>query len=69
MVLIFFFLMTLSSFGREARKILFTRISIEAKYRALVNTIAKFLWLRWLLQDLGVDYSTTSPIHYENKVL
>ena len=64
-----FFLMTLSSFGGEARKIVFTRFSIKAEYHALVNTIAKFLWLCWLQQDLGVDYSTTSPIHYDNKVL
>uniref|UniRef100_A0A2N9IYW1 Integrase catalytic domain-containing protein n=1 Tax=Fagus sylvatica TaxID=28930 RepID=A0A2N9IYW1_FAGSY len=41
--------------------------STEAEYRALADTTAELLWLRWLLQDLGIDCSTTVPIHCDNR--
>uniref|UniRef100_A0A2N9G644 Integrase catalytic domain-containing protein n=1 Tax=Fagus sylvatica TaxID=28930 RepID=A0A2N9G644_FAGSY len=39
----------------------------EAEYRALADTTAELLWLRWLLQDLGIDCSTAVPIHCDNR--
>uniref|UniRef100_A0A2N9EMC6 Reverse transcriptase Ty1/copia-type domain-containing protein n=1 Tax=Fagus sylvatica TaxID=28930 RepID=A0A2N9EMC6_FAGSY len=39
----------------------------EAEYRALADTTAELLWLRWLLQDLGIDCSTAVPIHCDNQ--
>uniref|UniRef100_A0A2N9HMZ1 Integrase catalytic domain-containing protein n=1 Tax=Fagus sylvatica TaxID=28930 RepID=A0A2N9HMZ1_FAGSY len=41
--------------------------STEAEYRALADTTAELLWLRWLLQDLGIDCSTAVPIHCDNR--
>jgi gluconate kinase len=40
--------------------------SIEAEYRTLADITAELLWLRWLLQNLGVDCSIAVPIHYDN---
>ena len=44
-----------------------TRSSTEAEYQALADTTAELLWLRWLLQDLGIDCSTAVPIHCDNQ--
>ena len=41
--------------------------STEAKYRALTVTTAELIWLRWLLHDLGVDCSTASKLHCDNR--
>uniref|UniRef100_A0A2N9F943 Integrase catalytic domain-containing protein n=1 Tax=Fagus sylvatica TaxID=28930 RepID=A0A2N9F943_FAGSY len=43
------------------------RSNTEAEYRALADTTAELLWLRWLLQDLGIDCSTAVPIHCDNR--
>jgi hypothetical protein len=32
------------------------RSSTEAEYRALADTTSELLWLRWLLQDMGVSF-------------
>ena len=31
------------------------------------TTTAKLIWLRWLLQDLGVDCSTATKLHFDNR--
>ena len=36
--------------------------NIEAEYRAFANTTFELLWLRWLLKDLGVSTSSTTPL-------
>ena len=41
--------------------------STEAEYRALEATTAELIWLRWLLQDLGVDCSTATKLHCDNR--
>ena len=43
------------------------RSSTEAGYRALANTTSELLWLRWLLQDLGVSTSSATPIYCDNR--
>ena len=43
------------------------RSSTEAEYRALAATTAELIWLRWLLQDLGVDCSTATKLHCDNQ--
>ena len=43
------------------------RSSTEAKYRALVNTTSEILWLQWLLKDLGVSTSSTTPLYCDNQ--
>uniref|UniRef100_A0A2N9HM41 Reverse transcriptase Ty1/copia-type domain-containing protein n=1 Tax=Fagus sylvatica TaxID=28930 RepID=A0A2N9HM41_FAGSY len=42
-------------------------IGTEAEYRALADTTAELLWLRWLFQDLCIDCSTVVPIHCNNR--
>ncbi|KAL9254183.1 Retrovirus-related Pol polyprotein from transposon RE2-like protein [Drosera capensis] len=37
--------------------------SSESEYRALVDTTSELVWLRWLLSDMGVSFSTSTPIH------
>jgi hypothetical protein len=63
---IVFFLVTPSSLGASKKQSVVTRSSTEAEYQALANTTAELLWLRWLLQDLGIDCSTAVPIHCDN---
>uniref|UniRef100_A0A2N9HTM0 Integrase catalytic domain-containing protein n=1 Tax=Fagus sylvatica TaxID=28930 RepID=A0A2N9HTM0_FAGSY len=52
---------------RSKKQSVVARSSTEAEYRALADTTAELLWLRWLLQDLGIDYSTTVSIHCDNR--
>ena len=41
--------------------------SIEAEYRALVDTTFELLWLRWLLKDLGVSTSSATPFYCDDQ--
>ena len=43
------------------------RSSIEAEYRALIDTTSELLWLRWLLKDLGVSTSSTTTLYCDNQ--
>uniref|UniRef100_A0A2N9IQ04 Integrase catalytic domain-containing protein n=1 Tax=Fagus sylvatica TaxID=28930 RepID=A0A2N9IQ04_FAGSY len=54
-------------FWRSKKQFVVARSSIEVEYRALADTTAELLWLRWLLQDLGIDCSTAVPIHCDNR--
>ena len=44
-----------------------TRSSTEAEYRTLTDTTSELLWLWWLLKDLGVFTSSTTPLYYDNQ--
>uniref|UniRef100_A0A2N9GCN7 Reverse transcriptase Ty1/copia-type domain-containing protein n=1 Tax=Fagus sylvatica TaxID=28930 RepID=A0A2N9GCN7_FAGSY len=52
---------------RSKKQSVVARSSTEAEYRALADTTAELLWLRWLLQDLGIDCSTAVLIHCDNR--
>ena len=52
---------------RSKKQTIVARSSTEAKYRALTATTAELIWLRWLLQDLGVDCSTATKLHCDNR--
>uniref|UniRef100_A0A2N9HNQ0 Reverse transcriptase Ty1/copia-type domain-containing protein n=1 Tax=Fagus sylvatica TaxID=28930 RepID=A0A2N9HNQ0_FAGSY len=52
---------------RSKKQSVVAHSSTEAEYRALADTTAELLWLRWLLQDLGIDCSTAIPIHCDNR--
>ena len=41
--------------------------STEAEYRVLADTTFELLWLRWLLKDLGVSTSSTTPLYCDNQ--
>ena len=52
---------------RSKKQIVVTRSSTEVEYRALTATTAELIWLRWLLQDLGVECSTATKLHCDNR--
>ena len=52
---------------RSKKQTVVARSSTEAEYRALTATEAELIWLRWLLCDLGVDCSTTTKLHRDNR--
>ncbi|KAL9263823.1 Retrovirus-related Pol polyprotein from transposon RE1-like protein [Drosera capensis] len=41
--------------------------SAESEYRALADTTAELVWLRWLLSDMGASFSTSTPIHCDSQ--
>ena len=45
---------------RSKKQTVVARSSTEAEYRALAATTAELIWLRWLLQDLGIDCSAAT---------
>ena len=52
---------------RSKKQTVVARSSTETEYRALIVTTTKLIWLHWLLQDLGVDYSTATKLHCDNR--
>jgi hypothetical protein len=52
---------------RSKKQSVVARSSTETEYRALADTTSELLWLRWLLSDMGVPQSTSSPIHCDNQ--
>uniref|UniRef100_A0A2N9F1H5 Reverse transcriptase Ty1/copia-type domain-containing protein n=1 Tax=Fagus sylvatica TaxID=28930 RepID=A0A2N9F1H5_FAGSY len=52
---------------RSKKQSVVARSSTKAEYRALVDTTSELLWLRWLLQDLGVSTSSATPIYCDNR--
>ena len=52
---------------RSKKQTVVARSSIEAEYRALTATTYELIWLRWLVQDLGVDCSTATKLHCDNR--
>ena len=39
----------------------------EAEYHAITDTTSKLFWLRWLLKNLGVPTSSTTPLYCDNQ--
>ena len=52
---------------RSKKQSVVAHSSTEAEYHALADTTSELLWLRWLLQDLGVSTSSATPIYYDNR--
>ena len=52
---------------RSKKQIVVARSSTEAEYRALTATTAELIWLRWLLQDLGIDCFAATQLHCDNQ--
>uniref|UniRef100_A0A2N9HDW9 Reverse transcriptase Ty1/copia-type domain-containing protein n=1 Tax=Fagus sylvatica TaxID=28930 RepID=A0A2N9HDW9_FAGSY len=59
---IVFFLVTPLISWRSKKQSVVTHSSAEAEYRALADTTAELLWLRWFLQDLSVDCSIAGTL-------
>lgn len=47
-------------------KTVIARSSTKAEYRALTNITQKIIWLRWLLTDMGIFFSHSIPLFYDN---
>ena len=52
---------------RSNKQTVVARSSTKAEYRALVATTAELILLHWLLQDLAVDCSTATKLHFDNR--
>ncbi|GFS32866.1 hypothetical protein Acr_00g0025170 [Actinidia rufa] len=50
---------------RSKKQSVIARSSTEAEYRALADATSELLWLRWLIQDLGID-SPSVALHCDN---
>ncbi|GAV72833.1 hypothetical protein CFOL_v3_16321, partial [Cephalotus follicularis] len=62
-----FFLGTSLISWRSKKQTVVSRSSTEAEYRALADATSELLWIRWLLQDMGVSQSTSTPIYCDNQ--
>ncbi|XP_026458922.1 uncharacterized protein LOC113359522 [Papaver somniferum] len=52
---------------RSNKQSIVSRSSAEAEYRALAHTTSEIVWLRWLLEDMGVHLSEPTPLCCDNK--
>ena len=52
---------------RSKKQTVVARSNTEVEYRALAATRIELIWLRWLLQDLGVDCSTATKLYHDNR--
>ncbi|XP_019052685.1 PREDICTED: uncharacterized protein LOC109114473 [Nelumbo nucifera] len=52
---------------RSKKQMVVSRSSTEAEYRALADTTSELLWLRWLLNDMGITHSSATPLHCDNR--
>ncbi|CAL1367161.1 unnamed protein product [Linum trigynum] len=52
---------------RTKKQQVVARSSAEAEYRAMAHTVSKVLWLRWLLQELGVSIHGATPLYCDNQ--
>ncbi|XP_051149232.1 uncharacterized mitochondrial protein AtMg00810-like [Andrographis paniculata] len=52
---------------RNKKQTVVSRSSAESEYRALADTTAELLWLRWFLADLGVPQSSATIIHCDSQ--
>jgi len=52
---------------RSKKQTVVARSSTQAEYRALADTTSELLWLRWLLEDLGVSQHTPTTIYCDNQ--
>ena len=51
---------------RTKKQTTVARSSVEAELRALASTVQEIIWLRWLLQDLGVSVTSPTPLHCDS---
>ena len=61
-----FFLGDSLIFWRSKKQHIVSRSSTEAEFRTLADTTSELLALRWLLEDMGLTYSSPTVIHCEN---
>ncbi|XP_062119243.1 uncharacterized mitochondrial protein AtMg00810-like [Humulus lupulus] len=52
---------------KSKKQTVVSQSSTEAKYRAMSSTTKEIVWLRWLLEDIGVCHSQPTPMYCENQ--
>ena len=52
---------------KSEKQTVVARSSAEAEYRALVDTTSKIIWLRRLLEVMGVAIPSPTPLHCDSK--
>jgi hypothetical protein len=52
---------------RSKKQTVVARSSTESEYRALADATSELLWLRWLLNDMGVTQSSATMLHCDNR--
>ena len=52
---------------RSKKQTVVPRSSAKVKYRAFTDTTSELLWLRWLLQDMGISQSNATNIYCGNQ--
>ena len=48
---------------KSKKQLVFSRSSTQAEYRAMASTAIEIVWLRWLLQDMGVSLFTPTAMY------
>lgn len=51
---------------KSKKQTVVSRSSTEAEYRALADTTSELVWLRWLLEDMGVPQLSPTNIYCDN---
>lgn len=52
---------------RSKKQSVVARSSTEAEYRALADATSELVWIRWLLEDMGVVQKNPTPLHCDNR--
>ncbi|XP_074336474.1 secreted RxLR effector protein 161-like [Apium graveolens] len=52
---------------KSKKQDIFSRLSSKAKYRAMASTTCEVVWLRPLLEDLGVSLLSCTPLYCDNE--
>ncbi|CAI0404700.1 unnamed protein product, partial [Linum tenue] len=52
---------------RTKKQKVVSRSSAEAEYRAMASTVSEVLWLRFLLEELGVRQQGSMPLYCDNQ--
>ncbi|GAV67652.1 hypothetical protein CFOL_v3_11157 [Cephalotus follicularis] len=54
---------------RSKKQIVVSRSSVEAEYRAMALGVCELIWLKRLLNDLGITHESSMRLFYDNKVV
>lgn len=67
-IIVFCFLLGDSLISWRSKKLtIVSRSSIITKYRVIANTTDELLWLRWLLEDIGIVHCGSTTLNYDNQ--
>ncbi|XP_019104854.1 uncharacterized mitochondrial protein AtMg00810-like [Beta vulgaris subsp. vulgaris] len=52
---------------KSKRQSIVSRSSVEDEYRSIALAICEVMWLKYLLKDLGIKHTGSTPIFCDNK--